>query len=61
MELLIESVQPFLSLEWLLSFLEYWWLGVLEVFEINVLIWFWPLMLTTTMGLILHQSAHDIT
>jgi hypothetical protein len=54
MELLIESVQPFLSLEWILSFLEYWWLGVLEVFEIIVLIWFWPLTLTTTMGLILH-------
>jgi hypothetical protein len=42
MELLIESVQPFLSLEWILSFLEYWWLGVLEVFEIIVFIWFWP-------------------
>jgi hypothetical protein len=61
-KLLIKRVQPFLCLEWLLSFLEYGWLSVLEIFEITILIGFCTLMnMSTTMGIVLSHCAHSFT
>jgi hypothetical protein len=61
-KLLFKHVQPFLCLEWLLSFLKYGCLGVLEIFEIIVLVGFCTLTgMSATTAIILSHCAHSFT
>jgi hypothetical protein len=44
-EFLFQRVQPFISLKWLFSLFEDWWLCVQEILKVTVLVRLCPLML----------------
>jgi len=56
-KLLLESVQPLISLEGLFSLLEDRWFSVKEIFEVAILIWFWSLACTTTITICNHAES----
>jgi len=57
MELLLYHVKPLICLEWFFGLFEDRRLGVLEVFERAVLIWFRPLMLLAGLSGVLRNEA----
>jgi hypothetical protein len=43
MELLLNGIQPLISLQRFLRLLKEWGLGVKKILEVTMLIWFWSL------------------
>ena len=60
MELLLNSVEPFIRLERFFGHLEDRRLGVMKILERAILIWLRPLMLLMGMSGVLRNEAHCI-